>query len=198
MFCAGHYQNAVESMLGMRFVAPKLKVMNYEQIRGDLGQTVGEVAIFLQHALISTNESQWINKYFTLKEVEQGLKRVLFNIVHHPDEEKIEKIKAFYNEYEIIMSDKIRANFYYQVVHTGSIPLITYFYKEKGITKLNRVILLWHVCADTTATNTLEILNCLKDIGVKFDKFLLKKVQAHSQWDYMEHKDQLLYFFDNN
>jgi hypothetical protein len=149
---------------------------------------------FLQHCLKTDNRSAWINKYFTEKEIKKGLTIMSMHIDRNSNDDN-EKVKEFYHTYENLMPHKIKLKFFNQVIQTGSLSLIKYFYIDKGIRNLNKLVLLWHVCADTAANNTLEILNCLKEYGVRFTVKDLEKSKNHTQWDYMEHKEELLHFF---
>lgn len=155
---------------------------------------------FLTHYLRVGANDNWFMKYFTHDEIVNGLKKHLFSMnvdtqLNESSQEKEEQIKEFYNQYQEFMDNKTKSKFFYQAVKTGSISLIQFLYKDKGIRNLNKLVLLWHVCADTATDNTLEILNCLKDLGLKFNEKDLKNSQENYQWGYMEHKEQLLYFF---
>lgn len=154
---------------------------------------------FVQHNLKTDNATHWLNKYFTTPEIINGLKLNLLyvDIALVNQEAQIQKIKDFYNQYEKFMSQNTKARFFYQAVRTGLIPLIKFLYQEKGITKINKVVLLWNVCSDISQPNTLEILHCLKEMGIKFNDGLLQKVKSHTQWGYMEYTDILQGFFAN-
>ncbi len=166
-------------------------------------------ANFLKHYIKIGENKDWINNYFTPIEFANALKRHSFDINLRINEnynkfsqedkfkEKIKQIKEFYNKYEPFMYDETKLDFFNHIVETGSIDLIKFLYIEKGIKNLNKLKLLWHVCSDIGSTNTLEILNCLKEIGVKFTPQDLKNAQKNTQWFYMERTDDLLYFFKN-
>jgi hypothetical protein len=152
---------------------------------------------FLTNYLKIDNSNVWVNKYFTNDEIKNALKKHIFFIEIAPslNKKRENKIKEFYNQYEDIMDYKDKLRFFYQIAQTGSTNLITFFYIEKGVKKLNKLKLFWHLCSDTSFTNPLETLNLLKELGVKFTKKDLQNAQEHSQWGYMEHTEELLYFF---
>lgn len=166
-------------------------------------------ANFLKHYIKVGESNAWINDYFTSIEIANALKRHSFNInirvninnnkFNQEDgyKEKITQVKDFYNRYEAFMDDKTKLDFFNHVIETGSIDLIKFLYEDKDIKKLNKLKLFWHVCSDTGSRNTLEILNCLKEIGVKFTPKDLINSQKHQQWFYMERTDDLLCFFKN-
>jgi hypothetical protein len=164
---------------------------------------------FLKHYIKVGKSNAWINDYFTSIEIANALKRHSFDInirvnfnsnkFNQEDgyKEKITQVKDFYNRYESFMDNKIKLDFFNHIIETGAIDLIKFLYEDKGIKKLNKLKLLWHVCSDTGSSNTLEILNCLKEIGVNFTPKDLKNSQKHQQWFYMERTDELLYIFQN-
>lgn len=154
---------------------------------------------FLSHALTTNNINSWTLKYFTDEEIKNSWKTNTLKIPLRASNnnvtlEKIEQVKDFYNQYESFMDYKTKVRFFHQAITSGVIPLIQFLYQDKGIKKLNEVKVLWHVCSDITSRNTIEILQCLKDMGFKLTPGVLKKSQAHYQWDYMEHNEKLTSF----
>lgn len=154
---------------------------------------------FLSHKIETDNSNGWVYQYFTPDEIKQSWKNNTLHIKlcasnNNVTLEKIEQVKSFYNIYESFMDYKTKVRFFHASVTTGVLPLIQFLYQEKGIQKLNEVKVLWHVCSDITSRNTVEILQCLKDMGFKLTPGVLKKSQEHNQWGYMENTDKLVSF----
>lgn len=152
---------------------------------------------FLSHKITTDNENSWIIDYFTHEEIKNGLKKnsLKINLHAYSNNTNLEpEVKKFYHQFEQFMTDKTKVKFFNDAARTGVVSLIKFLYKEKNIRKINTVQLLWHVCGDTASKNTLEILQCLKDLGIKLTPSVLKKSQEDSQWGYMEHTDELVSF----
>lgn len=154
---------------------------------------------FLGSILETDNSNKWVNNYFTDSDFRNALKNARLHIKLYDSEnsEKMEqKVKEFYNHYEKFMNHKTKTNFFNQVVERGSLPLIQFLYEEKGLRGLSKLVLLWHVCADTASGNPLEIMRFLRNLGMKFTQKDLKNSQQHGQWGHMERTDELIYFFN--
>lgn len=160
---------------------------------------------FLENNMKADNSMQWVDKYFTKEEIQAWLNsdKVRFHVeirdeAWQLDHSKIEKVKAYYNRYESLMTYHTKVVFFNAVVQRGSIELIKFLYNEKKI-KLkskDKMRMFWHLCGDTSVGNVVEVLTELKDMGMKFTPYDLTRTKNHSQWGYMDHNDQLEHFFD--
>lgn len=155
---------------------------------------------FLESNLKVDGEYDWVGKYFSQEELSQALEKHNFFISllddnFNYDANKIQKVKDYYIKYKELMSSKVKFKFFNKIVERGCLELIDFCYKEQKIKILNKMHLLWHVCADTAHGNVFETLNELKELGLKLTEKDLERVQKHSQWGYMENRDQLLLFF---
>jgi hypothetical protein len=148
-------------------------------------------SLFLMHYLKFDSDNNWIDKYFTEDEMKNGLKKYSFKLYKTKDD----KVKEFFNKYEKIMKNDVKQSLFCGAVESGRMELIQFLYEEKGIKKLNKLRLLWSICSDLAIHDTLDMLNYLKKLGIKFTSKDLGKAQNHNQWGYMENTDKLLYFF---
>lgn len=158
---------------------------------------------FLGKYLQTDNSKKWVNKYFSpeeLKKALKGLKNFAYyiQVCEKPGKYDIDKenqVKQFYNQYEHLIKNQAKLRFFYQVIESGSLNLIEFFYKEKKIKNINKLHLFWHVCREISAGNVVEVLTLLKDLGMKFSQQDIVNAQEHANWNYMEYKSEILHFF---
>lgn len=160
---------------------------------------------FLENNVKTDNSLEWIDKHFSLDDIKSWLEsnNLRFSIRIKDDnwnisQEKINKVKKFYNNYEKHMSYNAKLKFFNEAIERGSVELIQFLYVEKGIRlkAKDKMVMFWHLCGDTSVGNVVEMLTELRIMGMKFTPYDLKRTKKHNQWGYMEHTEKLEQFFD--
>lgn len=149
---------------------------------------------FLQNKLKTNNTNTWLLNYFTYEEIQQSLIKSNLNIILSDNNnlEEIQQVKNFYNEHEVFMVEKVKNKLFYEALRTGSFPLIEFFYREKGIQKLNKLKVLWYICSEICDPNTIEIFNFLNTLGIKLTPSIVKKFEKKDNWTHLEYRSTLL------
>ena len=150
---------------------------------------------FLNNFIKIENKDYWIKKYFTKEEIEESFYKnntfLQFDVKVKNDEEET-NLKIFYNEYKEYMSDGIKFSFLMSVLNTGNLELIKYFIIEEKIKILNKKGIIFNIFGQLSRGNVFDIIDTLKDMGIKFKENTLLKVKDSEQWNSIEKKDEFL------
>jgi len=150
---------------------------------------------FLNNFIKIENKDYWIKKYFTKEEIEESFYKnntFLQFDVKGKNEEEEKNLKVFYNEYKEYMSDGIKFSFLMSVLNTGNLDLIKYFIIEEKIKILNKKGIIFNIFGQFSRGNVFDIIDTLKDMGIKFKENTLLKVKDSEQWNSIEKKDEFL------